>query len=169
MVAAWAVLFVACNSPSGHHTLTYFFDGVPPPAGTEPAKADPGAALKAAPKRGVHAFTHGPYAARLCEGCHETARSNALVAAPDQLCGKCHVLDLGKKYVHGPLNAGGCLTCHDPHQSQYRFLLVSDSATFCLRCHQRASLRRVDGHEEDGRTCTECHEAHMSDRPYLLR
>ena len=59
-----------------------------------------------------------------------------------QLCGRCHELDLTRRYVHGPLASGGCTVCHDPHSSRYRYLLVSDSDGFCLSCHD---ARRVAG------------------------
>jgi hypothetical protein len=38
-----------------------------------------------------------------------------------------------------------------------------------VRCHDLRALRPVDGHEAGAAACTACHDAHMSDRPYLLR
>lgn len=166
-VCALAGLSVACSASSRHGVLTFFFDGVPTleaPGAVEPAKGG-----ASAPKGVVRVREHGPYAAKLCDGCHERSRGNALVLPPDRLCGRCHVLPLGKEYVHGPLNGGGCSLCHDPHRSPNAFLLTSDSGAFCLSCHERGSLRVVDGHDRLDAACTTCHEAHMSDRKYLLR
>lgn len=168
-MCALALLPMACSGPRGHRILTFFFDGVPPlggPAGAEAGRR-PGETL--APSGAILASEHGPYAAKLCDGCHEPGRGNALLVPADQLCGRCHALDLGKKFVHGPLNAGGCLLCHDPHSSGHPYLLVAESGAFCLRCHERRSLRPVEGHGSTDEACTTCHEAHMSDRPYLLR
>lgn len=160
---------LACSGPKGHKILTFFFDGVPPLK----APAAPRTFLRSTdvangPTGGLPR-EHGPYAAKMCEGCHEAGRGNALVVPADKLCGRCHVLDLGKKYVHGPLNAGGCLLCHDPHQSKSPYLLVAGGGAFCLDCHARSSLGPTEGHEAGGPSCTACHEAHMSDRQYLLK
>jgi predicted CXXCH cytochrome family protein len=94
---------------------------------------------------------------------------NTLVAAGDELCFRCHALRLEKRYVHGPLASGGCMACHQPHTSPYRYLLVSASDSFCLRCHDRAGLVRIEGHLGEADNCTSCHDAHMSDKRYLLR
>jgi len=166
-LCALALLAAACSGAAGHRVLTFFFDGVPPLGAQEGSARRPGdASAAAAPARVVE---HGPYAAKLCSGCHEPGRGNVLVLPAAQLCGRCHTLGAGKKFVHGPLNAGGCLVCHDPHASPNPFLLVAASGESCLRCHERRSLRAVEGHGEGGGPCTACHEAHMSDRPYLLK
>ena len=165
-VCAAALVSTACSE----RTLRIFFDGVPPPGG----RAAPRAGASAGPVRPgetarATGSEHGPYAAKQCDGCHLTGRSNALIVPADQLCARCHDLNLSKRFVHGPLAAGGCLLCHDPHSSQYATLLVADSRTFCFRCHEARSLRPVEGHESGGPACISCHDAHMSDRRFLLR
>ena len=162
-----AGFLAACSGPSGQRVLTFFFDGVPPRQALGPGRGQPGGPVPGGvvPAR----REHGPYAAKLCDGCHEAGRGNALVLPKNRLCGRCHVLGGGKRYVHGPLNAGGCLVCHDPHTSRNPYLLVSASAEFCVRCHDRRALRAVEGHDGTDGPCTTCHEAHMSDRPFLLR
>jgi predicted CXXCH cytochrome family protein len=163
---ALALCSAACGGAAGYRTLTFFFDGVPPPGESGAARKPGDASPAAAPARVVE---HGPYAAKLCGGCHEPGRGNVLVVPAEQLCGRCHTLGAGKKFVHGPLNAGGCLVCHDPHSSPNPYMLVAVSGESCLRCHERRSLGAVAGHAEGGGACTACHEAHMSDSPYLLR
>jgi predicted CXXCH cytochrome family protein len=160
---------MACSGPRGHQILTFFFDGVPPLSEPGAPSAGRRAGDSAAASMAAPVSEHGPYAAKLCEGCHEPGRANALVVPADQLCGRCHALDLNKKFVHGPLNAGGCLVCHDPHRSNHEYLLLADSGAFCLGCHEQRSLLPVEGHEAAGPSCTSCHEAHMSDRQYLLK
>jgi predicted CXXCH cytochrome family protein len=164
-----AVLPLACSSANRHRLLSIFFDGVPP-QGSGAAVAPPSAAESGGPAERQAAHSeHGPFAARLCQACHQTGAMNALVAPGDELCFRCHDLRLDKPYVHGPLASGGCLVCHDPHRSRYRALLVSASDGFCFHCHEASSLQPIRGHESGGERCTACHDAHMSDRPHLLK
>lgn len=165
-----AALSMGCNPTSRYKVLSFFFDGVPPLRVTEATQGENGALAKpAAQSRKVVAQGHGPYAARLCGACHESAATNALVVPREQLCFKCHEFRMDKKYIHGPLASGGCTACHDPHSSQYRYLLVSESDGFCLHCHDRQALARTAAHAGVEEQCTACHDAHMSDKKYLLR
>lgn len=150
--------------------LTIFFDGVPEPRSEAPTPAQP-AAVTAVPEsaRPTGLYKHEPYAQRECSACHDSAATNSLVLPREELCFQCHDFDLDKRYVHGPLVAGGCLLCHDPHSSSYPHLLLSGSDGFCLSCHSRQDLTKVAGHEEGRVDCTSCHEAHMSDKKYLLK
>jgi predicted CXXCH cytochrome family protein len=168
-----AVLSAGCSSAKHHRVLSLFFDGVPEPLAVV-ASADP-VVQASVGRRLVRPGEHGPYAAKLCDSCHDSKATNALVAPVEQLCIRCHELGETRTYVHGPLASGGCTVCHDPHRSANRFLLVSASDGFCMHCHDRAGLSAlqgeggVDGHAGDATDCTDCHEAHMSDRQYLLR
>ena len=163
-----AALSISCSAATRYKVLSTIFDGVPPPRppATEPANQ---AGAAAAPSRLVGPREHGPYAAKLCGACHEAAATNALVAPRDQLCFRCHEIRLDKRYIHGPVAAGGCLVCHDPHSSQYRYLLVSESDSFCFYCHDRATVAAIAGHEGLESGCTGCHDAHSSDRTFLLK
>jgi len=165
-----AALTMGCNSATRHNVLTFFFDGVPPPR-TAPSMEEAQAAPHAspAPARGVGYREHGPYAARLCNACHEPAATNSLVAPAEDLCLQCHDLRRDKKYIHGPLFAGGCIVCHDPHSSQYSNLLVSESDNFCFHCHDRGSVERTAAHVGTEGQCTFCHDAHTSNKKYLLK
>jgi predicted CXXCH cytochrome family protein len=163
-----AVLPLACSSANRHRLLSTFFDGVPPPGGREAAAAPAGESGGPAERQAAHS-EHGPFAARLCQSCHQAGAMNALVAPGDALCFRCHDLRLDKPYVHGPLASGGCLVCHDPHRSRYPALLVSASDGFCSHCHAASSLQPIRGHESSDAQCTACHDAHMSDRPHLLK
>ncbi|HEY3349172.1 MAG TPA: cytochrome c3 family protein [Thermoanaerobaculia bacterium] len=169
VLCASAALLAACTSPSGHRVLTFFFDGVPPLQ--DPAAQADGArpGEPGGPASKIRIRDHGPYAAKLCDGCHESGTGNALIVPASELCQRCHSVGSTKKFVHGPLNAGGCVVCHDPHQSPNPYLLVSAPDESCVRCHDLRSLRAVDGHEAGAAACTACHDAHVSDRPYLLR
>ncbi len=168
-LCAGAVLWLGCNAETRYRILSTVFDGVPPPvvqpeAGTETVAAGP----VAAPRRTGYR-EHGPYAARQCNACHESAATNALVAPREELCFRCHELKLDKKYIHGPLASGGCLACHDPHSSQYPFFLVAEADDFCLRCHDREAVASNPKHAGVTTECTACHDAHQSDKRYLLK
>jgi len=164
-----ALLSIGCSATTRHKVLTLFFDGVPEPRQEVAPALSPTAQPQIAPPRQVGYQEHGPYAARLCNACHEAGATNALVAPRDQLCFRCHEFPQDPRYVHGPVVSGGCLVCHDPHSSQYRALLVSESDRFCFRCHDPASVERIEGHADFAEDCTTCHDAHGSDNKYLLK
>jgi predicted CXXCH cytochrome family protein len=165
-----AVLFVGCSPASRHKVLNIFFDGVPPPKVAGAAEGKPAAGAGGAMgSRAVGYREHGPYAARLCNACHESAATNALLAPTEELCFRCHEFRLIRKNVHGPLASGGCLVCHDPHSSRYENLLVSESDNFCVHCHEQTAIEKTSAHEGVGGKCTACHDSHMSDKAYLLK
>ena len=121
------VLLCACNTTKSHKALGYFFDGVP-----EPGKAPPELVGRdnrkgsvPVPATASRYREHAPYAAKQCQACHMKA-TRRLVLPIEELCLKCHTLNVRKKYIHGPLASGGCKVCHEPHGSTYPFLLVSE-------------------------------------------
>lgn len=169
-ICAVAALSIGCNATSRHKVLSFFFDGVPPPRVAETTEGKQLATSAGAVRsRKVGYRGHGPFAARMCNACHETRTTNALVAPVEQLCLRCHEFRLEKKYIHGPLASGGCRVCHEPHNSQYRYLLVSESDAFCSHCHEGQTMARIGPHGSMEEKCTACHDAHMSDKKYLLR
>jgi len=168
--SALAVVYLAgCNPTTRYQVLSFVFDGVPPPQVAPPPDQKQTAATNAAPRRQVGYRAHGPYAAKLCNACHNIGATNALLLPREELCFKCHELELNKKYIHGPLASGGCLACHDPHSSQYSYFLVSESDDFCFRCHAQETVARNAAHAGVEQQCTTCHDAHMSDKRYLLK
>lgn len=92
---------------------------------------------------------------------------------PD-LCFECHK-ELKEAqadtYVHFLFKNGKCSTCHDPHVSKRKGLMVDKIDTICLRCHD--SIKNLLEHamihgalrEHD---CTECHAPHSAKNKYLL-
>lgn len=162
-------VLAGCGAASRQKILEALFDGVPPRVIEAPDEGQAiGAKRPAGKSQAPISWSHGPYAAKLCDACHESAASNALVLPRDQICLKCHELQLTKKYVHGPVADGGCMICHDPHKSKYRYMLVSESSSFCLNCHEQQAVARNSAHDGVTEQCTNCHDAHMSDKKYLL-
>jgi predicted CXXCH cytochrome family protein len=94
---------------------------------------------------------------------------NSLVMPEEQLCFSCHDFPQNKKYIHGPVSAGGCLVCHNPHASQNPKLLVAESTTFCFHCHDLDAIPKDEPHMRSDVQCISCHDAHMSDKKYLLK
>ena len=164
-----ALLAVACTATSSHRVLSIFFDGVPDPAAKQAVPKPEDAAGAATAVDVPVIYSHGPYAAKQCNSCHDRNAPNGLVAPREELCQRCHDLRLDKAYVHGPLAGGGCVVCHDPHSSRFPKLLVADAATFCVRCHDAAAVAASPAHGGDPGNCTDCHDAHMSDQKYLLK
>jgi predicted CXXCH cytochrome family protein len=75
-----------------------------------------------------------------CTTCHEVKTEGetttvGLTSPKDQLCFTCH--DKAKEEVkHGPYEKGSCVSCHDPHTSDYPKQLRAElNSKFCLECH----------------------------------
>jgi predicted CXXCH cytochrome family protein len=102
-------------------------------------------------------FVHLPVKSNMCAACHEeTDEQNhkfALVAEAAELCYECHdeseVAEAPKGgSVHQPVVQGSCASCHEPHSSDNKGLLVeaysedyyvpiedADQYALCFECH----------------------------------
>jgi predicted CXXCH cytochrome family protein len=95
---------------------------------------------------------------------------------PDQkkLCVACHSdfeATLKKKFVHSPVKAGECASCHDPHASAHDKLLSTDAKQVCTTCHDSvvpAKAKSTHKVVADGE-CQKCHDPHASDNPANLK
>ena len=159
-----------CEARTRYRVLSIFFDGVPDPEKTAVTAINAGAAATAyRDETKKQQYTeHGPYAAKLCEGCHQRG-TNKLLMPVESLCIYCHAFTMDKKRMHGPIASGGCKVCHDPHSSSNRFLLVSDSKEFCLYCHDKNEIATRQAHQGMTAECITCHDAHGSDNEFLLK
>ncbi len=174
-------------------------------------------------------FFHGPYAAKECSRCHKmdmapggskggkggssagmswrsSMVSKDILRKPiDELCLSCHD-DFSREntdneglWIHGPVSAGWCATCHDPHASPYQNLLLDASmANVCSGCHRVEDLLAFTpehrkegiprGEDEEGdpelemkeapvvekidslvEDCTRCHDPHRGRDQLMLR
>lgn len=171
------LLLCSCGEDERHRVLTFFFDGVSPLAGetsgSNPSAVDAVAATDSPPTNGWR--VHKPL--NNCVGCHGSRRERTvsrrvqLVADVPQLCHTCHQEYAALKgWVHGPVAAGECLTCHEPHKARNEFLLVKPVPQLCYDCHDSQSIRAIDGHgDESHARCNRCHEGHAGANSSLLK
>ncbi len=96
-----------------------------------------------------------------------------LIAPIDELCWICHG-SMGAQtalpYPHSPFERGYCITCHKPHASDHRALLLQDERELCVTCHPIGpELAREQVHPPAGnRYCTNCHDPHASEWKGIL-
>jgi len=137
---------------------------------------------------------HGPVGTGDCTICHDPHGSKSKFQlwtdGKAALCVVCH--EDKKKYVteqvkqklkvHGILRARGCVICHSPHATDYRFQLYGEVADLCTSCHtglqgverghpaQGHPMKGVEDPLRPGRelSCTSCHNPHGSDYDHLL-
>jgi predicted CXXCH cytochrome family protein len=104
-----------------------------------------------------------------CSGCHPQEGKGYRVTRPvDAMCYRCHGRKDTKKYLHGPLGSGDCISCHDPHGSPNRFLTVAGPQVLCRMCHdQKSSEKHIL--RAKGKGCVTCHDPHSSNKTFLLK
>jgi predicted CXXCH cytochrome family protein len=165
-----ALIVSGCSPETRYRALSLFFDGVPKP-GTPDLSGGKGAGILPKEAAGKsRPSTHGPYAARMCEACHQRGGSNKLILPVEALCLHCHDLNIQKRKVHGPLASGGCRVCHEPHGSGKPFLLVAEATQFCFYCHDKIEVGSREVHKKSGGAeCTVCHDAHSSNNDFMLK
>ncbi len=201
MALAAVTLGQACQQTTKHKILSTLFDGVPPleteaPEGsTPPAESDvETAAVEGATERKSRArqnqtprssgmVKHPPFAARMCEGCHQVRQSASVApmgfslrAEKDKLCSLCHedmsqeALQQRYRWIHGPVQYGACLECHNPHESPYPYMRKQATVRkLCLNCHEEGWFQANEIHTGfDETECTDCHNPHGSQVRYLL-
>jgi predicted CXXCH cytochrome family protein len=157
--------------------------GADVPAVTEPEAGDAGEIAVPEPVR-IQTVKHPPYEMKMCDNCHDmqgadtgTPRGFSLVEERNKLCWMCHddmspeSLTEQYRWIHGPVQLGACLECHDPHESPNPYMLRrKEVRQLCFRCHDDDRLLQTEMHAEiDEAECTECHDPHGSDDRYLLR
>lgn len=148
-----------------------------------------------------------------CHSPHFSSNNFLLKSEEPQLCLSCHnrKITLGEKTVvniadkisdeetaHPPVVEDGCSTCHNPHASEYNWLLFDsfpeghyaegfkDNYDICLNCHDESAftnkfttedtefrngdmnLHFVHVNQEKSRSCTNCHDVHGAKNDHLI-
>jgi predicted CXXCH cytochrome family protein len=171
--------FASCSltPDEKYRLLTFFFDDVPPPYTESREEVRASAmtlepSIPAAPVRKLRYVLHGPYSDRKhCNLCHAGDLRERLTVPVEELCWRCHQREdvLLGGILHAPVEAEACTACHRPHKSKHAFLLVRPAAEICAECHDEDTFEALGEHRaEQGDDCLGCHDAHASDREYLL-
>lgn len=100
----------------------------------------------------------------VCHAAHSSPYKKMLKGAG--VCRSCHRAS-EKKFVHEPVAKGDCMACHDPHSGLEDPLLKDTRAAICDSCHERKKL--TPARHRGTAQCLECHLAHASDEPFLLK
>ncbi|MEN3043722.1 MAG: cytochrome c3 family protein [Candidatus Hydrothermales bacterium] len=136
---------------------------------------------------------HAPFVDGKCKSCHDVHgndKRSYLLRETNSLCFDCHKemeeQYRVKKYKHPPIE--NCITCHNPHQSNFTMLLNSMYPNkpyvffthlqyeLCFNCHNledlfsekssfkrgEENLHKVHVKREKGIVCSFCHNPHFS-------
>jgi predicted CXXCH cytochrome family protein len=156
-------------------------------------------------------FVHGPVRDEVscinCHNPHSSPEKKLVINGSNDLCLKCHnktikndtslITNIGQviskaRSVHRPVESGGCVTCHNPHFSEKRSLLIgsfpseqylkaeTEKFELCFMCHDsdlleakttefgtnfrngKVNLHYLHMNGEKGRNCTMCHDVHAA-------
>ena len=128
--------------------------------------------------REVKKFTHKPMVSG-CLTCHVVSKE---LEHPQQkdiirlkkdvpgLCYTCHPEgSFQSSHIHQPVLTGKCLSCHNPHQSDYSYLSLKNIPELCFECHSKDRFIRKYEHTVSSKGCVRrCHNVHGSAFKYLL-
>ncbi|MCP4005043.1 MAG: hypothetical protein GY725_12690 [bacterium] len=111
---------------------------------------------------------HDPHAGETAALLNDDVKDDNL----QDLCFGCHDEDIVEgEYKHGPVDAGACTQCHDPHASSRAKLLRHKGMALCESCHEEiADLVKSSEHVHDPARddCIDCHNPHSSNHPVML-
>lgn len=131
---------------------------------------------KIVPKGFRRFYVHSNPAALNCQECHRLRNNqyNFTRIVPSRAnctTGKCHAAMGKAAYVHGPVGAGVCISCHNPHGSHNPLAMARTGQELCLSCHQdkpeEFAGSVLHAPVKDG--CLDCHNPHESPLRFQLR
>ena len=80
--------------------------------------------------------------------------------------------EMEKPYLHFPAQDGECLTCHRPHFTNHKNLLVAVDSSLCKDCHDLKDIDFINNHSRiatERSNCVSCHKPHSSENENLFR
>ncbi len=177
LLVFFGLFFMSCDEAERYETLTFFFDGVPPPGPTglqgEPLDSN---SLELDQTGQTPAwYVHEPR--KECTTCHGKRKQRGfssetyLIAQEPELCYNCHDdYIVSASFVHGPVAVGQCLFCHNPHKSKIEHLLKEPEPGLCYLCHDINTIELIAAHLPGQlSSCTNCHNPHASLLKALLK
>jgi predicted CXXCH cytochrome family protein len=130
-----------------------------------------------APKGFKNFYVHSKPGTLSCKECHRKRRGKydykrIVPARANCTTGECHP-KMGKEaaHVHGPVGAGVCISCHNPHGSFEPLQLARTGQDLCIVCHE-AKKKEFDQdvvHPPVEEGCVDCHDPHQSSKRFQLR
>ncbi|MBK3515882.1 hypothetical protein JIV24_00920 [Carboxylicivirga sp. N1Y132] len=167
---------VGCSTEKHYKTLSFFFDGVPKPGSQGQGEkvirdfSYNESVLAAARERHNQIIQHAPYQERSCDICHIPQSMGDLRQEMPGLCYQCHEdFNDRYKYIHGPVSAGYCTSCHHAHNSRNSNLLLREGQLLCYHCHEQKMVMNNEVHADIGNyNCTECHNPHGGEDPFMF-
>lgn len=199
MLALLALVFTGCQDEvKRYETLSFFFDGVPPPEGyvlppqPEPLIGPWGVVIDPESELGRQMlakretrlstlpgdeaepafFYHTAYKNRDCFGCHDQSQGYTPPATGAALCGQCHASYSEFEHddwVHGPVVVGQCGWCHEAHKSEHPALVREAQPQLCMSCHDQSFIDHDPFHAAmENPKCTDCHDPHAAGNRLLL-
>ncbi|MGO8672209.1 MAG: cytochrome c3 family protein [Capsulimonadaceae bacterium] len=122
---------------------------------------------------------HMPFQSRLCETCHTKPTTPGaeigFIKPETELCFSCHPASTmmpDGDTAHPPVQAGMCVTCHNPHASTQNNLLRGRVANVCFTCHKQTEQDTLSPFKhpilESTMDCMLCHSPHSSPNKSLL-
>ena len=161
----------------------------------------------------VHGAMKDSFTCLNCHNPHSSEQPGLITDGTNDLCLRCHNKTISKdstsinninqllsraKSIHPPIESGGCVTCHNPHFSELRSLLVGffpsdqyvkstlENFELCFMCHDSdileaqltefgtnfrdgdRNLHFVHINGDKGRNCTMCHDVHGAANERLI-
>ena len=173
----------ACHGPAGAHVKAF---GVKPmgivifgPNSPTPVAQQNAMCLTCHKSNVGHMWASSAHAANQvsCADCHQihSATDPVRVQSTEaQVCAKCHqaVSAALLEPYHHPVPEGTltCSSCHDPHGSAARAMLVKATVNeTCTSCHAQLRGPFLWEHQPVSEDCTNCHTPHGSVQPALLK
>ncbi len=131
---------------------------------------------KKRPKGYIRYYVHAGQKEMNCRECHRYRRGKYdfkrnVPARADCTTARCHGSKMAtEKFVHGPVGAGVCISCHSPHGSFRKNQLARDDQELCMVCHEakRTEFSKKVVHPPVEEGCTDCHNPHQSPVKFQL-
>ncbi|MCB2219977.1 MAG: cytochrome c3 family protein [Bacteroidetes bacterium] len=176
VLAFLAASLYSCSPRSNYKVLSTLFDGVPNPYTIDSAEnvnvqnREPDAVNSAVTPQKPDYVVHPPYQEKDCALCHDQRVMGRLLATLPGLCYQCHE-NFADQYqvLHGPVEAGFCSECHNPHLTKNRMLLKKVGQELCFQCHTSQNILEGEIHSEIGETdCIDCHNPHGGEDRFIF-